>query len=186
MKNGKALHIKFLAVVLFLIFFLGTSSDTPDIIYWDEDHPLTWEDFQGNPNYNYRNRDISALTSSGIVHYRGCENGKITYRVRAYFEKNESWYKNAAKTDYHLAHEQLHFDVTELHARKLRKLLDEQNYRCGEEEQFERYIRQYLNNWEVTQQAYDFSTHHSLNKKQQKNWHHKIAFELSLMDDYKE
>ncbi len=186
MKKGMILKLMTVVAVFTIFFFIGTSSDTPDVIYWSEEHPLTWEDFAGDPKYNYRNRDIAALTSSGIVHYRGCQDGKITFKVRAYFEVKESWVKEVARTNYHLAHEQLHFDVTELHARKLRKLLEEQNFRCGEEEQFERYIKQYLHNWEVTQQVYDFSTHHSVNKEEQKNWHHKIAFELSLLDDYKE
>ncbi len=185
MRKGTALYLGRAMMIICIYLFIGTSSDTPDIIYWSED-PLTWDDFAGDAKFNYRNRDIDALTSSGIVHYRGCNNGMITYKVRAYFETKESWVKSEAKTNYHLAHEQLHFDVTELHTRKLRKLLSEQNFRCGEEEQFERYIKQYLNNWEVTQQAYDFSTHHSVNRKEQRNWHHKIAFELSLLDEFKE
>ncbi len=174
-----------LGILSFVFLTFGTSTDTPDIIYWTDDAPLTWDDFQGNAKYDYRNRDISALTSSGILHYRGCKDGKIIYKVRAYFEKKESWFKEDAHTDYHLAHEQLHFDVTELFARKLRKQLDEQNFRCGEEESFENYIEQYLRNWEVTQQAYDFDTYHSVDKDKQKEWHHRIAFELSLLEDYK-
>ena len=105
--------------------------------------------------------------------------------MRAYFEKKESWYKQDAHTDYHLAHEQLHFDVTELYARKLRKALSEQNFRCGEEDEFENYIEQYLKNWETAQQSYDFATHHSVDKESQKDWHYKIAFELSLLDEFK-
>jgi len=170
-----------------LVFFLlgGTSSDTPDIIYWSETDPLTWDDFQGNAKFDYRNRDIAALTSSGIMHYRGCKDGKIIYKVRAYFEKKESWYKNDAHTEYHLAHEQLHFDVTELFTRKLRKQLSEQNFSCGQEEEFEQYIEDYLRNWETAQQAYDFDTTHSMDKAKQIEWHYKIAFELSLLEEFK-
>lgn len=184
MKTLNWLSLGFgITILTFLLW--GTSSDTPDILYWSESSPLVWEDFQGEAKYDYRNRDISALTSSGILHYRGCKNGKIIYKVRAYFEKKESWYKSDAHTDYHLAHEQLHFDVTELYARKLRKLLSKQEFRCGDEEQFEKYIEQYLSNWETAQQAYDFATHHSIDKEKQKEWHYKIAFELSLLDEFK-
>ncbi len=185
MKTTSFFKIVLTASLLWFLF-VNTSSDTPDIIYWNETNPLEWDDFKGYAKFDYSNRDISALTSSGIVHYRGCKDGRIIYKVRAYFEMKESWVKNEARTDYHLAHEQLHFDVTELHARKLRKLLSEQDFRCGEEEEFEQYIKKYLHNWEVTQQAYDFSTHHSLDKEKQKDWHHRIAFELSLLDEYKE
>jgi hypothetical protein len=109
----------------------------------------------------------------------------IIYKIRAYFEKNESWVKEEARTNYRLAHEQLHFDVTELHARKLRKILAERKFRCGEEEEFEHFVEQYVRTWEVTQQAYDFSTHHSMDKGKQMDWHHRIAFELSLLEDDK-
>ncbi len=171
---------------LVILLFGGTSSDTPDIIFWSDDG-LEWADFGGEPRFDFSNRNVSALTSSGIIHYRGCdENDMISYRVRAYFEKKESWVKEVARTDYHLAHEQLHFDVTELYARKLRKILDDRKFMCGEEVEFERFVRQYISNWQVTQQAYDFSTHHSMDKKKQKEWHHRIAFELSLLEDYKE
>lgn len=184
MKNSNWLSLGF-GIIILTFLFGGTSSDTPDILYWSETSPLDWEDFQGQAKYDYRNRDISALTSSGILHYRGCKDGKIIYKVRAYFEKKESWFKSDAYTDYHLAHEQLHFDVTELYARKLRKLLSEQNFRCGEEQEFENYIEHYLSNWQTAQQAYDFATHHSIDKEKQKEWHYKIAFELSLMDEFK-
>lgn len=184
MKHINWFKIGFGIIILYAL--LGaTSSDTPDIIYWNETEPLSWDDFQGNAKYDYRNRDISALTSSGILHYRGCKNGRIVYKVRAYFEKKESWYKQDAFTDYILAHEQLHFDVTELFARKLRKQLSEQRFECGEEEEFENYIEQYLRNWETTQQAYDFATHHSVDKDKQKEWHYRIAFELSLLEEFK-
>jgi hypothetical protein len=174
-----------IGLVIAFVLFGGTSSDTPDIIYWTDEEPLTWDDFQGIAKYDYINRDISALTSSGILHYRGCKDDKIIYKVKSYFEKKESWYKDDAYTDYHLAHEQLHFDVTELHTRKLRKLLSEQNFRCGEEAEFEQYVGDYLQNWETAQQHYDFATHHSVDKKKQKEWHYKIAFELSLLEEFK-
>lgn len=178
--------MKLIIGVLLILFTLGgTSSDTPDIIFWSENNPLTWKDFQGRAKYDYRNKDIAALTSSGILHYRGCKDGQIIYKIQAYFEKKESWYKTDAHTDYHLAHEQLHFDVTELFARKLRKALAEQNFRCGEELEFENYIENFLKNWETAQQSYDISTYHSIDKNKQQEWNYKIAFELSLLDEFK-
>ncbi len=182
----KKLNWKWILGFTCLLSFVitGTSSDTPGIIYWSEGYKLTWEDFEGKPKFDYSNRNVSALTTSGLVHYRGCEDGNIIYRIRPYFEKKDSWVKDEARTEYHLAHEQLHFDVTELYARKLRKLLDKRNFKCGEEEEFERFINSYLNNWETAQQAYDFSTHHSMDKEKQQEWHHRINFEMSLLKEF--
>ncbi len=174
-------------MLLFCVFLLvgGTSTDTPDIVFWNEDRPIVWKDFKAEPKTDYRNRNVSALSSTGIIHYRGCQNGVITYKIQAYFDKKDSWVKEEARNTYILDHERLHFDVTELHARKLRKVLAEQNFKCGEELEFENFIRQYINNWETTQQAYDYSTHHSMDRQQQLIWSRRIAFELSLLEEYK-
>ena len=168
-----------------LTVLLCTSiSESKDIIYWSEDQPLTWEDFAGKPIDNHH--DFSALTSSGIVHYKGCKNGKIIYKVRAYFERNESWVKTEGRTDYHLSHEQIHFDITELYARKLRKELASRNFVCGQEEQFETFISNFQENWGVEQQNYDIHTKHSLEHDHQKSWYHRIKMELSLLKEFKE
>ncbi len=160
----------------------GSGNDSTDVIYWSEDYKLSWDDFKGEPRYDYAN--ISAITSSGIIHYKGCRNGKIIYKVKAYFEKNESWVKEEALTDHHLEHEQIHFDITELYARKLRKLLSEQEFYCGQEAEFEAFVDRFLDNWEMMQQAYDAHTRHSMDKVSQKDWQYKVAMEMSLLDDF--
>lgn len=180
----KALRIAsciLLAAALFTT--LGSYRKTPDIIYWHDNRSLTWEDFKGNPRYDHKR--ISALTSSGIVHYRGCENGQIIYKIKAYFETKESWFKEEAHNDYILHHEQLHFDITELYARKLRKALSERKFACGEEQEFEAFVETYLKGWENKQSAYDMITHHSLDREKQLEWAYKITAELSLLEDFK-
>jgi hypothetical protein len=120
------------------IILFGTSTDSDDVIYWSSDYKLTWDDFEGEPRFDYES--ISALTSSGIIHYKGCKDGEITFKVQAYFEKDESWVKEEALTDYHLIHEQIHFDITELSARRLRRSLKKRKFKCGEEADFENFV----------------------------------------------
>jgi len=132
-----------LFVVGVLLLFMGTSSTTTDTIYWTEDYKLTWNDFKGQPDYNVET--ISALSSSGLMHAKGCKNNKLDYEILSYFEKRESWVKVEAYTDHHLKHEQIHFDITELYARKLRRALSEQNFKCGQEEAFEYFVSKFIN-----------------------------------------
>jgi len=174
----------FAALLSVFLLLFGTSADSPEFIYWTEDYRLSWDDFKGNPAF-YQRASISALTSSGIVHYKGCTDGKIIYKVRSYFEPYESWVKEEARTTHHLAHEQIHFDITELYARKLRKALQEKDFKCGEEFAFERMISKYIKEWQAEQQAYDHTSKHSLNKVAQKEWFYRIAMEISMLDDYK-
>jgi len=166
-----------------LLLFVGTSSDEPDMIYWSEDYRLSWDDFAGIPVYNYKN--ISALTSSGIVHYKGCKDGKIIYKVQSYFERNESWVKEEALTPHHLVHEQIHFDITELYARRLRKALLKKSFNCGQEYDFEQFVKVFIEAWQKEQHEYDKTSKHSIAKSVQKEWYHKIANELKRLDAYK-
>lgn len=165
---------------LFMLVFL-TSADTEEVIYWSPDYRLNWKDFQGQPRFDYAS--ISALTSSGIIHYKGCKDGEITFKVQAYFEKDESWVKNEARTEHHLTHEQIHFDITELAARRLRKSLKERKFICGEEVDFEKFVHNFIENWRTEQNAFDLMSRHSLDKEQQEIWFYKIEMELSLLEE---
>ncbi len=181
MKGMKFLG--FAAMVFCWTLFASVDSDS-DIIYWDGVERLSWSDFEAAPRMDIE--EIFALTSSGIIDYKGCKDGIINYKFRAYFEKDESWVKQEAHTDYHLAHEQLHFDITELYARKLRKLLSELEFKCGEEKRFESFVAATLENWYNEQRNYDIMTRHSLNKEMQREWHYRIKMELSLLDNFAE
>lgn len=174
-------------IVLYLFLFgsliIGNSNtSSPNTIVWDEDRPLSWNDFQGEPDYNYD--QVSALTSSGIIHYKGCENGKIIYKVQAYFEKNYSWVKPEAYTNHHLAHEQIHFDITELYARKLKKALAKREFKCGEEARFDAFVANFLKKWQKAQINYDSQTHYSMKPKKQNEWKYLVAMELNIYSEY--
>lgn len=174
-------HFGFLALLLGFVI-IGSSNRTADeVIYWSENRKLTWDDFQGNPDYNYV--DVSALTSSGILHFKGCEDGKIIYEIKAYFEKDYSWVKAEALTAHHLEHEQIHFDITQLYAKKLKLALDKQTFYCGEEEEFDHFVQDFLMKWQKAQINYDLYTHYSMKPIQQHEWKHKVAIELSVFNE---
>jgi len=164
------------------LMMMSTGANEPDIIYWSDMEKLEWSDFEGRPRYDYN--QVSALTSSGIVDYKGCKDDKIIYKIRAYFEKKNSWVKKEAFTDYHLAHEQLHFDITELFARKLRKMLAQRDFKCGEEAEFETFVKNSLEAWQSNQKNYDILTRHSMDTLAQREWMYRVNMELSLLDEF--
>lgn len=168
---------------LFSLLIVGNSNTSSSgSLYWDAEQKLSWDDFQGKPDYNFE--QVSALTSSGILHYKGCEDGKLIYKVQAYFEKEHSWVKPEAYTDYHLAHEQIHFDITELYARKLRKALSKIEFQCGEEERFDAFVANFLKKWQIAQITYDNQTHYSMKPEKQTEWQYLVAMELSVFEKY--
>jgi len=172
----------FFALLICSLFLLTSGKDSADIIYWTADQQLSWTDFEGQPRYEYKG--VSALTSSGIDYYTGCQDGKIIYKVQSYFEKKESWVKDEARTNHHLQHEQLHFDITELNARRLRKALSKQTFKCDEIEAFHDFVDQYIQKWEHEQKAFDALSRHSLDRKKQREWRFRIALEMNLLEGY--
>lgn len=168
--------------------FLFVGSNTNDeTMSWSEIKKLTWTDFRANPDPN---SDAVALTASGITFgYSVKTSGKrivdFSYSVQAHFYPNKSWYVKEKGNDHILRHEQLHFDITELYARKFRKALSKlvvnQNVK-KQMNQLHTAINEAVNE---TQKTYDAQTNHSINIEAQKYWERFIAEELAKLDEFK-
>jgi len=163
---------------------LGLNGDVfakvSDDVLWNADKPLQWADFQGAPDYG--NDFVKALTASSIRYSYGCENGYIKYHIESVFKKSQSWVKEEARTTYHLSHEQLHFDITELYARKLNDALGREQFPCHRMYAFEQTIRKYLRDWRDEQTTYDRETFFSVKRDKQADWEFNVSLWLSLGD----
>ncbi len=139
-----------------------------DRIIWSASDPLTWDDFQGKPDH--RAHGIAALTYSIIEYKYHCEGDRLLYSVEAKFNKAKSWGREEAKNEHILEHEQLHFDITELYARKLRGKLAQHQFACGEESLFEDYVNSLMDDWSHMQYKYDAETQFSMDEVMQHAW----------------
>lgn len=157
------------------LFGLGPQQEL-ETISWSE-RKLTWEDFKGEPPQSDR---VAATTASGIS-YRfttlsnTSKHLKVNFEISTHFYPNESWYKPELCDDIILGHEQLHFDITELFARKLRKefsqaTFDHTNIKSKVKSIYNK------NNKELSafQNRYDAETNFSRNRKNQRIWNLKI------------
>lgn len=173
-------------IISILFLFVGLSSNE-ETLTWNDARKLTWEDFKASPNPN---SDAVALTASGITFgYSVKTTGKriIDYStsVEAHFYPNKSWYLSEKADDYILAHEQLHFDITELYVRKFRaqleRLVVNQNIKI-QMNQIHVAINEAL---DKTQKTYDEHTNHSINVEAQEYWENYIKEELKKLEKYK-
>ena len=174
----------FLVLFLLGIVHIGGAQEKRKIAWADIDR-LSWQNFEAAPDYNI---DFSANTNSGISYSwnYSTSTGKpeLTHEVKSNFYPDLSWVKDVNNPEYLLAHEQLHFDITELHARKLRKRLAE--YEPG------RRIRQDLKRlYNITetervamQNRFDKETSHSENKEAELRWRKFVASKLADYEDY--
>ncbi len=182
MRNIKVQIICCLIAILAVFTFTNSAYHAEELIIWNENDQLTLSDFKGQPDYG--NPHIVALTASGIMHHTECHDGILKYDVKAYFDKRESWVKEEAKTAHHLKHEQVHFDITELYARKVMEALSHEEFFCGEEKRFNEFVDNLLTGWETDQVQYDVSTNYSNEYDEQRAWEFKIALELSMHEGH--
>ncbi len=150
-------------------------------IEWQEERALKWSDFKGRPN---RLSGNEAVTDSGIAISLECNGRYSEVKVESFFDPKGSWTKDHA-SDYLLAHEQLHFDITELFARKLRKQLQSLGNDC---KRLNSHVEQFYNkNYKAYvryQAAYDRESNHSINRKEQQRWQKKVNAELAELSQY--
>jgi hypothetical protein len=155
--------------------------DCKDCIIWQTDRPLTWDDFKAKPQASSPNK---AMTDSGMSIAFSCKDNVADITLMCYFRPSKSWTKTR-ESDRLLAHEQLHFDITELFTRKLRKKLSEMDADC---EKMHRAIGKiYDSNYNELlryQQQYDRETQHSIKEEEQLRWEKKVKEELKALSDY--
>jgi len=170
-----------------LMFLFVGNSTNEETMTWNETRKLTWADFKADPNMQ---SDAAALTASGITFGYSVKNTgsriiDFSTSVDAHFYPNKSWYLKDKSDDYILKHEQLHFDITELYARKFRQQLTRLVVNQNVKEQMNRLhitINEALNE---TQKRYDSQTNHSINAEMQEQWQNFIASELKVLDQFK-
>ena len=151
-----------------------------EAIRWDPGYRLTWDDFRADPPQSQR---VAATTASGISYsYR--TNGpsgkyRLDYEVGAYFYPERSWYHPELCDSVVLSHEQLHFDISELYARRMRDILGSRtfdgNVRAEVRKIFERINRE-LSEF---QNRYDEETDFSRDHQAQARWNEQIAARLA-------
>jgi len=170
----------------FLFLFIGENSNE-ETVTWNASRKLTWQDFKADPK---QNSDAVALTASGITFgYSLKTSGKriisFSTSVKAHFYPQKSWYFKDKGNDYILGHEQLHFDITELYARKFREQLKRLIVNQNLKEQMNRLHKTINEALNETQKRYDAQSSHSINTEMQKQWEAFIDKALTDLDQYK-
>lgn len=154
-----------------------------DTIYWQPSRKLTWDDFRGRPN---RSDESVALTSSGIgMVFRSGADGVPKIDVTCTFFCKNSWVKNEGRNDTVLQHEQLHFDLTELYARKLRKAVDQLKPADRKWPTIQKIYTGMNRECDERQNRYDRETNHGIRRTPQQEWQARVANELKELEPYR-
>lgn len=152
-------------------------------VAWAGRRPLTVADFQGRPGPS---EPHAALTSATIDARGACRDNTFTADVRAVFDPATSWVREpGAITAALLRHEQLHFDIAEIYARRLRLKLAAARPNCVQlQGAFNRLTQSVYAEWEHEEDRYDQETGHGLNTVQQAFWERQTAVRLQQLAAY--
>lgn len=173
---------------LFSLVLLVCFQEEEPVLTWETDYKLKWTDFKAEPNYN---DDAVAITASGIsfgfsiTQTDKKEVVSFSTEVFAYFYPNQSWYKVERANNHILKHEQLHFDITELHARKFRYRISQIKMSSQLKEQLSKVHTNINQELSEMQNKYDSETNNSRAIEAQKTWEQFIAVELKKYSNYK-
>lgn len=162
------------------------SGEENGAIEWHAKRKLVWDDFKGKTPSNSQNHAQSWV---GIDFFGKCVANKFVFEVTAVFNMDSSWVVEYKNTERLLKHEQGHFDIAEIFARKLRKRLGEIKQPCSNMDNTELLIQKLTKNNKIRllseQDDYDRETRHGSRKNRQKKWQEKISNRLKSLEKYK-
>jgi hypothetical protein len=163
-----------------LLLAAATFQQSNNLVDWNASRKLTWEDFKGPVDPDSKN---AALTSSSINIEFGYDDEGLEYSIKCSFNKQKSWVR--IRNTEVLAHEQGHFDLAELHARKLFKAMKAYKFNANTVSKDVNTIYDSLMNaHHEAQNMYDSETDYSRNKVKQEEWQKKIANELKSLQAF--
>jgi len=172
-----------LRYLLLLLLPAAAAAQTP--LAWSASRPLTASDFTSRP----RPADThAARTSTTINTGVNCQGGLAQGTAVARFEPNRSWLRDPTHlTPALLRHEQLHFDLTEVYARRLRQQLAALQVPCASlGPRFKAVTQRVFAAWAKAEDNYDRDTNHGLRPGRQAAWEAQTRAELNELSAFGE
>lgn len=150
-----------------------------DTIFWSPNHKMTWTDFGGMMP---KSSKYSAQIFNNFEYFAplNLTDGELTInlQMKVYMLKSGSWTSSMALSDYSIAHEQLHFDITKLiverFKQKAKEILTIDNY----DSELQLLFIEMYREMNRLQKEYDDESNHSINVGGQMKWQTQISEEL--------
>lgn len=170
----------FLAAIFMFIIGLTKAQDK---IFWSENRKLVWEDFQSKSQPN--TSKAAATTFCGISYLLNSPTKKFSskeVKIESFFVPSKSWAHSDHKTDLVLMHEQSHFDIAELFARRFRKLISD---KILDAKTLQKHYTNVYEAYKDFQQDYETVTNHGRIREKQLEYSEKINQEIEKLSDFK-
>lgn len=170
--------IVFLIVFLFCISNIFAQGNDSLVLFTKQ---IQWSSFKGAPNSDISGAKISTLF---ILKVRRVNkwNGTLLFKAFALMDPSKSWVKPGYADQYTLLHEQTHFNITQICAKKLQAELNQMKLKSRKSAMIEVTLTKWQSKMEVLQEQYDLETMYGNDTEAQKLWNEKIIAELISVD----
>ncbi|MEQ9009581.1 MAG: hypothetical protein RLP12_17000 [Ekhidna sp.] len=172
-------------IILLPLKMLGQKVDS--VIFWTDSYDLTWDDFQGNSDslsFAIESNRLANAASSVGLEFVGVDSMVGCYLLKSVFYRNTSWTTDT--TDLLLSHEQVHFHLIELSARRFRKRYLEEYRNCMNEDDLNDLFDLSFKEFTDNSSLYDAQTNYGTVVINQKLWNEKVKTKLDSLKDYTE
>jgi len=172
----KSIH--YIALIV-LSAYISKIEQDENYLFWDERNELTINDF------NHLKDSIDYLSDAtakvGIFWDANAKNDTLECMIRAFADVSQSVYIGFESKRL-LKHENGHFDLAEIQARKIRKIFLDS--KCVTKSFVNGIFETYLDSLHFFHEKYDNETMMSMNEEAQNAWNKKIEMELKELENY--
>lgn len=166
--------------LLTVFALLAATSHAQVRFSWEEKQLFEWNDLTGFPDAE---SPYAASVNTGLsLQFSIDPNGKPvagSLKITAYFYPKLSWYKPGQITAGLLKHERLHFTITELHARMLRKRFARFTFTANARSEIKAIYQEIEQKRQKMQADFDAQTRHGLSAEQELLWEEKVNLLLA-------
>ena len=187
--------------LLILLILTISASEPARLIPWHLHRTLVWSDFDGPPDShiihqnnekpdqvkmeNGQRTTIHTETDAYCYHQLSFhaeeKMDSIIFEVVNSFDPSLSWHQTNSL--YILNHEQRHFDLAEVYARRFRRYLKDSVHAFNRQQQ-QQLFQRFLNEDKSAQDLYDQQTDHSINTSIQEAYNQRIDSMITELDVY--
>jgi len=165
---------------------LAIARQSPEPIVWSARRKLDWTDFLAKPP-----RDLDGARSVLSYNYAaGCRDGRLQATVTALFLPDRSWVSyrivsSGLASRVGLRHEQTHFDMKEVYARRARKMFAELAAPCPRsDESLLALAERVFKDEAAAQERFEIETRDGENETRQIEWEKRVASDLAALSAY--
>jgi hypothetical protein len=183
--------MKFISLICLVFSSLLLNAQQPAVLEYATVSTFHWGLFKGKINQRHiqeMGENTGAVTVSSIS-YTALQISpeEATVTITARFHPEESWtrYPHLNKPEEALEHEKKHFELTEIYARKLRKLVSNSRYTSTRfKDEINKQFTELVAQHRAEQVRYDHETNHSIDHHQQIKWNTRIDEQLASLSAY--